>query len=135
MPDMPESYNMDVRRHFPGIPSHFIAVCHKFFLEMGYRFPTFPFVLIDRSALLAFLMVCDRVNLPYEIIHLILLNLGINTFTGKSTHGRAIKFLESGDDFKEAMRFFNNDIPKTCCSDILWYNITQMTKAFWPRDL
>lgn len=133
VPDMPESYNQDVRRHFPGMPAHFIAVCHNYFLEMGARFPAFPFVTISRNAILAFLMICYRANLPNEIIHQILLNLKINTYTGKNTSGGDIKFLDSGDDFKKATLFFHRDITGQQHRDINWYDIIQMTKAFWQN--
>ena len=136
IPDMPETYNQDVCRYFPGMPSHFIAVCHNYFLEIGARFSAFPFIQMACNAMLAFLMICCRADLPNEIVHQILMHLRINTYTGRSTNGADIKFLGSGADFKNAMVFFNR-VPsiKQKDGDIRWYDITQMTNAFWPSDV
>ncbi len=124
-PALPDVYIQDVRKYYPVMPEQFIRVTHEYFMKTGPKFGL-PFVPISRASLLTFLMICARVNLPNEIIQMILVNIGIDIF--KATPG-SIKFLASGSDFKSAMNHFNSlHGDQSRESNIC--HITQMTGAF-----
>jgi len=126
-PALPDSYIQDVRMYFPGMPEHFIQVCHAHFLEMGSRFQNVPFISIAPNTLLTFFMVCIRSCLPNEIIHAILLNVGIDIF--RATPG-SVNFLDSGKKFTDALDFFTKSISLPQVYELRIWDITKMTSAF-----
>jgi hypothetical protein len=119
-PALPDAYILDVRQYYPAMPEHFIQVSHQYFMKTGPKLGLL-FIPISCASLLTFLMICNRVNLPYEIIQMILVNIGIDIF--KATPG-SVKFLASGSDFNSASALFNKLI------DSKMYNITQIIEPF-----
>jgi hypothetical protein len=116
--------------YFPGMPEHFIQVCHAHFLEMGSRFKNAPFISIAPNALLTFLMVCIRACLPNEIIRAILLDVGVDIF--RATHG-SVNFLDSGKKFIDAIVFFKRDITEQQTYDIRIWDFTTLFCAFHAK--
>lgn len=128
-PNVPADLTIAIREEYPGMPQHFINVSVAF-LYKSVTTNVASFIPISRQAIIAFLMICNRMNLPTEMIHLILLNLKIDTY--QDTLGR-VKFLDTGKDFKKAI---------TCASkmnrDLListhYYDITQVINGFDKND-
>ena len=124
-PELPHSYIQDVRSYFPGMPEHFIQVCHAHFLEMGSRFQNVPFISIAPNTLLTFFMVCIRACLPNEMIRIILQMFGVDICRPTPE-----KFLDSGKKFTDAIDFFTKDITLLQGYEIRICDITTMTCAF-----
>lgn len=118
-----------IREEYPGMPQHFINVSVAF-LYKSVPLGMVSFIPISRQAIITFLMICNRMNLPAEMIHLILLNLKIDTY--QDTLGQA-KFLDTGRDFKKAIKTAGDIGPDFWLSTKYCY-ITQVIKVFAKND-
>ena len=103
-PNVSDRLAIEIRKEFPGMPMHFINVSVAF-LHKSVPASVFKIVQLSCQSLVTFLMICNRMNIPPEIIHHILINLNIDTFN--DTAGN-IKFLVSGKNFKDAIARVNH---------------------------
>jgi len=124
-PNVPADLTAAIREEYPGMPQHFVNVSVAF-LYKSVPANVASFIPISRQAIIAFLMICNRMNLPTEIIHLVLLNLKIDTY--KDTLGQA-KFIDTGKDFKNAINMAG-DMCRDLRVSTKYYNITQVINGF-----
>jgi hypothetical protein len=127
--NVPADLTAAIREEYPGMPQHFVNVSVAFLYKSVPANVT-GFIPISRQAIITFLMICSRMNLPTEMIHLILLNLKIDTY--QDTLGQA-KFLDTGMDFKKAIETAG-DMSRDLRVSTKYYNITQVIKAFGKND-
>ncbi len=128
-PNVPADLTLAIREEYPGMPQHFINVLVAF-LYKSVPSNVVSFIPISRQAIITFLMICNRMNLPTEMIHLILLNLKIDTY--QDTLGQA-KFLDTCKDFKKAITCARN-MNRDLLISTNYYDITQVINGFAKND-
>jgi hypothetical protein len=124
-PNVSDSLAMEIRKEYPGMPMHFINVSVAF-LYKSVPQSVLKIAQISMQSVITFLMICNRMAIPPEIIHHILINLNIDTFTDVP---ESITFLNSGKDFSYAIEKVgkaNIDVIRAT----RYYNITQVIDSF-----
>lgn len=99
----PVDYIENIKVYYSGIPNLFINIYHNYILHLA-RQNLIYYTFENRTALLAFLIICVRKHIPNEIIHLIFIYLGVNTY--RSTMDNTI-ILNNGIDFSNSIKKIN----------------------------
>jgi hypothetical protein len=100
-PDVPDTLAVAIREEYPGLPLRFMRIAVAFIFK-HVPISVLNIIPVAREAIITFLMVCNRFDLPPEILHLILLNLKIDTYCQDTSS--KVKFLDTGKDLRDAFR-------------------------------
>lgn len=124
-PNVSDSLAMEIKLEYPGIPMHFINVSVAF-LHKSVPLKIISFAQISVQSVITFLMICNSMSIPPEIIQHILINLNIDTFN--NTSGRN-KFLSTGKEFTDAIDKVG-DAGANITRALYYFDITQVINVF-----
>lgn len=99
-----QEYIDNIRLYYPIIPNKIINIYHNY-ISHAAKQKTIYYTFEIRESLIAFLLICLRKYIPYEIVHMIFIHIGIDIY--KATPKNTI-ILNNGVDFTNSIKKIDN---------------------------